>query len=235
VARRIPEHGAILMTGRFLTWVAAAALLGVGVVALECPEAVSIAAQTFAPRSLNAAVAPVASDMKRFVGVAAAPLAAVPGGSAFATLYVSAPVVIAGADAYSAHVTARLWVHGDPADPGPLYTAPMGVEVGRLNATLSVNAIPSKVSKGWTLVEINGYLAAGTIVDTLDPIWEKTEFDYEFVCSDCHTPHAAAEYSSMQWGIIMARMGKFAKLQPDEELFILKWLQTASGARESRG
>ena len=33
----------------------------------------------------------------------------------------------------------------------------------------------------------------------------------------------------MQWGIIMARMGKFAKLQPDEELFILKWLQTASG------
>jgi hypothetical protein len=225
----------MLMTGRFLTWVAAAVLLGVGVVALGWAEAGGIAAQTFTARSFHAAAAPVASDVKRFVGVAAAPLTAVPGGSAFATLYVSAPVVIAGADADSAHITARLWVHGDPADPGPLYTSPMGVEVGRLNATLTVHAIPGKVSKGWTLVEINGYLAAGAIVDTLTPIWEKTEFDYEFVCSDCHTPHAAAEYSSMQWGIIMARMAKFAKLQPDEELFILKWLQTASAASESRG
>jgi hypothetical protein len=42
------------------------------------------------------------------------------------------------------------------------------------------------VSKGWTLVEINGYLAADAIVATLTPIWEKTGFDYEFVCSDYH-------------------------------------------------
>jgi hypothetical protein len=49
------------------------------------------------------AAAPIATDMKRFVGVAAAPLAAAPGGSAFATLYVSAPVVIAGAEADTAH------------------------------------------------------------------------------------------------------------------------------------
>jgi hypothetical protein len=39
----------------------------------------------------------------------------------------------------------------------------------------------------------------------------------------------------MQWCIIMARMAKFAKLQPDEELFILKWLETTSGASKSRG
>jgi hypothetical protein len=125
-------------------------------------------------------------------------------------------------------------MHGDAADPGQLYTAPMGVEVGWLDAAPSAHAIPGTASKRWTLVEINGYLAANAIVDTLNPIWEKTEFSYEFVCSDCHTPHAAAEYSSMQWGIIMARMAKFAKLQPDDELFILKWLQTISATSEAR-
>jgi hypothetical protein len=232
----------MLMTRRLLTWVAAAALLGGGAVALGWSETCTIAVrladvavQTIAARSSHAAEAPFVTGMKRFVGVAAAPLVPAPGGSAFATLYVSAPIVIVGVEADTAHVTARLWMHGDATDPGPLYTAPMGVEVGRLDATPSVHAIPGNARKGWTLVEINGYLAARAIVDTLDPIWEMTEFNYEFVCSDCHTPHAAAEYSSMQWGIIMARMARFAKLQPDEELFILKWLQTTSATSGSRG
>ena len=38
----------------------------------------------------------------------------------------------------------------------------------------------------------------------------------------------------MQWGIFMARMAKFAKLPPDDEMFILKWLQTTSAASDAR-
>ena len=158
------------MTRRLLTRVAAAALLGGGAVALEWSETCAIAVrladvavQTIAARSSHAAEAPVATGMKRFVGVAAAPLAPAPGGSAFATLYVSAPIVIVGVEADTAHVTARLWMHGNAADPGPLYTAPMGVEVGRLDATPPAHTIPGKASKGWTLVEINGYLTARAI------------------------------------------------------------------------
>ena len=45
---------------------------------------------------------------------------------------------------------------------------------------------------------------------------------------------AAADYSSMQWGIVMARIAKFAQLEPDDAMFILKWLQTSASASDAR-
>jgi hypothetical protein len=189
---------------------------------------------TAADRSFVAATGPALTGAKKFVGVASAPLAATPGGPAFATLYVSAAVAVAGTEAGAAHVSTRLWLHGNAATPGPLYNAPKGVEVGSLEAEPAVHAIPGTASNGWTPVEIDGYLAANAVVDSLEPVWQATKFNYEYVCADCHTPHRPEEYSSMQWGIFMARMAKFAKLRPDEEIVTLKWLQTTSfesGAR----
>jgi hypothetical protein len=190
--------------------------------------------QSVADRSFVAAAGPAATNVKKFVGVASAPIVATPGGPAFATLYVSAAVVVAGTEAGVAHVSIRLWMRGDAATPGPLYSAPKGVEVGLLEAAPAVHATPGTASNGWTPVEIDGYLAAKAVVDSLEPVWQATRFNYEFVCADCHTPHRPEEYSSMQWGIFMARMAKFAKLRPDEEMVTLKWLQTTSfesGAR----
>jgi hypothetical protein len=205
-----------------------------GAAVVVAVAATAAAMSAFATRPSHAATAPVVVGAKRFVGVSAAPLDGAPGGPAFATLYVSAGFVIDGAAAGAAHIGMRLWMHGTAAEPGPLYTAPMGVEVGRLDVAPTAHAVAGAAVKGWVPVEIDGWLAAKAIVDNLDPIWETTEFDYEFVCSDCHTPHAAVEYSSMQWGIIMARMAKMAKLRPDEELLILKWLQTTSAASDVR-
>ena len=191
---------------------------------------VDVAFKTFAVRPSIAAAAPIPTGTTKFVGVATTPLAAAPGGSAFATLYVSAAVVISGTETDAAHITTRLWMRGDTATPGPLYTTPKGVEVGQLDAAPAAHAIPGTASNGWTPVEIDGYVAANAVVDSLEPVWRAAKFNYQFVCADCHTPHAATEYSSMQWGIFMARMAKFAKLLPDDEMVILKWLQTASAA-----
>jgi hypothetical protein len=37
----------------------------------------------------------------------------------------------------------------------------------------------------------------------------------------------------VQWGIVMASMAKFAKLEPDDAMFILKWLQTTAAASDA--
>jgi hypothetical protein len=55
--------------------------------------------QTIADRAFVAAAGPALIGAKKFVGVASAPLAATPGSPAFATLYVSAAVVVAGTEA----------------------------------------------------------------------------------------------------------------------------------------
>ena len=95
---------------------------------------IDIAVKTFAVRPSIAAAAPIPTGMTKLIGVATTPLAAAPGGSAFATLYVSAAVVISGTETGAAHITTRLWMRGDAATPGPLYATPKGVEVGQLDA-----------------------------------------------------------------------------------------------------
>jgi hypothetical protein len=194
----------------------------------------NVAVKTVVEQPSVAAAAPGSIGVKGFVGVASTPLAGAPAGPAFATLYVSAAVVIAGTKAGATHVTTRLWMHGNAAVPGPLYTTPKGVEVGWLDAAPAVHVVPGMASDGWTPVEINGYLAANAVVDSLGPIWRAAEFNYEFVCADCHVPHAAADYTSMQWSIFMARMAKNAELAPDDAMFILKWLQTTAFASDVR-
>jgi hypothetical protein len=218
----------------------AAAVVATAVTALIWPTArtltdrvASIASSSFASWSLWAA-APVEVGARRFVGIPAAPLNAAPGGEAFATLYVSAGVVVADVANDAVRVSTQLWMHGTADEPGPLYMQPMGVEVGRLDVVPTLHAVAGTAVKGWVPVEIDGWLTGKAMVDDLGPIWATTEFDYQFACSDCHSPHAAVEYSSMQWGIIMARMGKMAKLRPEEALLILKWLQTTSAASDVR-
>ena len=154
---------------------------------------IDVAVKTFAVRPSVAAAAPIPTGMTKFIGVATTPLAAAPGGSAFATLYVSAAVVIAGTETDAAHITTRLWMRGDAATPGPLYATPKGVEVGQLDAAPAAHAIPGTANNGWTPVEIDGYLAANAVVDSLEPVWRAAEFNYQFICADCHTPHAATE------------------------------------------
>jgi hypothetical protein len=186
-----------------------------------------------ATRPFGAAAAPSPTAMKRYVGVATTPLATAPGGSAFATLYVSAAVTIADTEAGMAHVSTNLWMHGDMAVSGPLYATPRGFEVGWLDGTAG-HAIPGTVSNGWTPVRIDGYLAANSVVESLESVWRIAEFSYQFICADCHSLHATEDYSPMQWGTIVNRMATFAKLGPDDTMVILKWLQTTSASSASR-
>jgi hypothetical protein len=199
-----------------------------------------VAVKPSADPSSVAVATPAPIGIKRFVGVATTPLAATRGGPAFATLYVSAPVTTIGTDtgigteAGTTHVTTRLWMHGDAADSGPLYTTPMGVEVGWLDAAGPVHPIAGPASNGWTPVEIDGYLAEAATVSNLDSIWRTAESDYRLICAGCHVAHRPQDYSSMQWGIVVARMAKFAKLEPGDAMVILKWLQTTSAASDAR-
>jgi hypothetical protein len=217
------------MTRPFLVGTCVAALLAAGV---AWPKWNGPIAMASADRPSIAASA--SGGLKRFVGVAAAPVADAPGGAPFATLYVSADFAMAGIEAGAAHFTSRLWLHGDAIAPGPLYTAPKGVEIGWLEGLRSVRAVAGTAGNGWTLVEIDGYLPAAAVVDNLETLWRGAELDYRFICADCHTTHAAKDYSSMQWGIIMPRMARNAKLAPDAALVILKWLQTTSFASDTR-
>lgn len=219
------------MTRPFLVGTCVAALLAAGAASPKWNGPIAMAS---AERPSIAASA--SGGLKRFVGVAAAPVADTPGGAPFATLYVSAAVAMTRTEAgAAAHVTSRLWLHGDAIAPGPLYTTPKGVEIGWLDGLRSVRAVAGTVGNGWTLVEIDGYLPAAAVVDNLETVWRGAELDYQFICADCHTTHAAKDYSSMQWGIIMPRMARNAKLTPDEALVILKWLQTTSFASDTRG
>jgi hypothetical protein len=213
------------MTRPFLVGTCVAVLLAAGA---AWPTWSGLIATASADRPSTAAAVAASGVLKRFVGVAAAPVADAPGGAPFATLYVSAAVAMAGTEADAVHITSRLWLHGDVIAPGPLYTSPNGVEIGRLDVALGVRAVPGTAANGWTFVEIDGYLPAAAVVDNLETVWRGAELDYQFICADCHTTHAAKDYSSMQWGIIMTRMARNAKLTPDAALIILKWLQTTS-------
>ena len=190
---------------------------------------------TFAAASSDKSQQTVRNGVKRYVGVAATPIASAPGGPAFATLYVSAPVTMVGTEGRTTHVISKLWIYGDAAASGPLYAAPQGVEVGRLDAVRASRAIAGTDGNGWNLIEIEGYLPTDAVVDNLMFVWRLAEFNYQTICADCHLLHAAQEYSSIQWGAIVPRMAKNAKLGPAEAMVILKWLQTTSFANDTRG
>ena len=51
-------------------------------------------------------------------------------------------------------------------DTGPLYTAPGGVEVGRLDAASAAHTVSDAAGNGWTLVNIVGYVRTNAIVST---------------------------------------------------------------------
>jgi hypothetical protein len=125
---------------------------------------VPVKAPVTRPFCVAAAAAPTA--MKRFVGVPTTPLTTAPGDSAFATLYVSAAVLIAGTEAGVAHVSTNLWMHGDRVASGSLYATPQGLEVGWLDGATVGHAILGTVSNGWTPVRIDGYLAANALVES---------------------------------------------------------------------
>ena len=190
----------------------------------------NVSVKTLATRPSSAAAAPASTAMKRYVGVPTTPLTTAPEGSTFATLYVSAAVVIAGTEAGVAHVSTNLWMYGDMAASGPLYATPRGFEVGWLDGTTAGHAIPGTASNGWTPVKFDGYLAANAVVESLRQFGGIAEFNYQFICADCHSLHATENYSPMQWGMIVTRMTTFAKLGPDDTMVILKWLQTTSAA-----
>ena len=118
---------------------------------------------------------------KAFIGEAAAPLSATPGGPPIATLFVSAPVTVTTTEAGASKVVAALWMKAEAVAPGPLFAAPNGVEVGRLDA--AANAKAGAARDGWIAVQIDGYVATVTVVGSLEPVWQAAESTYEFSCA----------------------------------------------------
>ncbi len=168
---------------------------------------------------------------RAFVGEAAAPLSATPGGPPIVTLFVSAPVTVTATETGASKIHGEFWMKTDVLAPGPLFAAPNGVEVGRLDT--AVNAKAGVARDGWLAVQIEGYVAAGAVVGSLEPVWQAAESTYEFSCAGCHGLHPAEAYTPAQWNTEMTSMAKSAHLRPDEAMFLLKWLQTTSFDRRA--
>jgi trimethylamine-N-oxide reductase cytochrome c-type subunit TorC len=183
---------------------------------------------TEAPASPPPAAAPAAAGAQSFIGQAVVPLAAAPDGAAVATLYISAPVAVTGSEAGPTRITAKLWMKGDSASPGPMFAAPNGIELGRLTDPAAAKAKAGTATDGWVLVEIEGTVAADAIVADLAPVWQATEETYQFTCGACHDLHDPHDHTAAEWASEMPTMAKNANLQPADAMPILKWLQTQS-------
>ncbi len=161
-----------------------------------------------------------------FIGEATTPLGDPSGGAPFATLFVSAPVTVTATEADGSHIVAKLWMKGDAVTAGPLFAAPEGVEVGRLDTPGAAKAGTAR--DGWIPVELTGTTPPAAVVGNLDATWGAAESTYEFTCAGCHVLHAAEAYTPAQWGTEMSTMAKSANLRPDDAMVLLKWLQTTS-------
>jgi hypothetical protein len=178
------------------------------------------------------AVRAASADAPAFIALPTVPLAASAGGLAFGTLYVSAPVHTATADG-TTHVTARFWMKGDAGASGPLFDAPNGIEVGRIDNAPPANARPDGQRDGYTALAIDGFVPADAVADKLQPIWDGAEQSYEFSCGGCHQLYAASAYSPDEWAAEMASMASSANLRPEDAMLLLKWLQTTARAGQA--
>jgi trimethylamine-N-oxide reductase cytochrome c-type subunit TorC len=174
------------------------------------------------------ASAPRPAGGQGFIGLPIVPLAATPGGAVIATLYVSAPVVTAGPEPGGIRITAKLWMKGDSAAAGPLFAAPNGIELGRLDDPAAAQAKAGTPADGWIPVAIEGIVAADAVVTDIEPVWQAVEMNYEFTCGACHDLHDPHDHTAAQWASEMPTMAKNANLQPADAMPILKWLQTQS-------
>lgn len=193
----------------------------------SAPVAQAAATPSATPAPAPAPATPAAGG-QGFIGQPMVPLTAAPGGATVATLYVSAPVVTVGSDAGATQVTAKLWMKGASASPGPMFAAPNGIELGRLDDPAGAKATAGPPADGWVLVAIEGSVAADAVVTDLEPVWQAIEMNYQFTCGACHDLHDPHDHTAAQWASEMPTMAKNANLQPVDSLPILKWLQTQS-------
>ncbi|MDR3473749.1 MAG: hypothetical protein P4M09_19000, partial [Devosia sp.] len=188
--------------------------------------ALAASAPAAAPASAAPAPATQTAAGESFIGLPIVPVTATAGGTPVAELYVSAPVTTASTDAAGAHITTTLWMKGEDAADGPLYAAPNGIELGRLDSTAATKA--GTPANGWVPVTIQGVVAANAVVKDIGPVWQNAESSYEFTCGACHDLHDPHEHDPAQWATEMVTMAKNANLEPPDAMLILKWLQTES-------
>ena len=174
------------------------------------------------------AATPPPAGGQGFISKASVALAAAPGGAVVGTLLVSAPVVTIGTEGVAAHVGAKLWLKGSAVSAGPLYAAPKGIELGRVDDPTAAKAKAGDAVDGFLPVEIEGYVAADAVVASLEPIWKDAEMNYEFTCGACHALHDPHEHTAAEWATEMPTMARNANLQLNDAMPILKWLQTES-------
>ncbi len=193
--------------------------------AASAPASASASAPAAAPAPAPAS-APAAGTV--FVSKPFVPITATASGAAMGQLYVSAPLHVLGTEGAQSHVAATLWMKGGADSSGPLFDAPDGIEVGRLENAPPANAKPGESRNGYTAVALDTFIASDMLVPDLAPVWADVEQNYEFTCAACHELHAPADLKPEAWPAEMSTMAKSANLSPEDAMLTLKWLQTQS-------
>lgn len=80
----------------------------------------------------------------------------------------------------------------------------------------------------WQKVKTKAWIKGGTLMGSVEPIWDVARTSYEQNCSVCHRQPNPAGHDANQWPGLFAGMVGFTSIDDDTSKLVLKYLQTHS-------
>ncbi|MDB1123627.1 pentaheme c-type cytochrome TorC [Vibrio algarum] len=80
----------------------------------------------------------------------------------------------------------------------------------------------------WQRVTAKLWMKKETVINSIDPIWEKSKVAYQSNCSTCHTQPEEGHFDTNTWPGMFNGMLAFVNFDTDTEALILKYLQKHS-------
>ncbi|MDG2678106.1 pentaheme c-type cytochrome TorC, partial [Vibrio parahaemolyticus] len=80
----------------------------------------------------------------------------------------------------------------------------------------------------WEKVAAKVWIKKESMLNDINPVWEKSKEAYKTNCSVCHTQPAEAHFDANTWPGMFDGMLAFVNLDTDSEALILKYLQKHS-------
>lgn len=80
----------------------------------------------------------------------------------------------------------------------------------------------------WQKVKTSAWIKNGTLMESVEPIWDIARNSYSQNCSVCHRQPAESGHDANQWPGLFAGMVGFTSMDDDTSKLVLKYLQTHS-------
>ncbi len=80
----------------------------------------------------------------------------------------------------------------------------------------------------WQKVKTTAWIKAGTLMGSIEPIWDIAKTSYQQSCSVCHRQPNPAGHDANQWPGLFAGMVGFTSMDDDTSKLVLKYLQMHS-------